>query len=567
MKANITLKGRIAIARYGGIYRGLKVKRAQELGMIGVVLYSDPGDDGEITEAKGYDTYPNGPARNPSSVQRGSVIFSNGPGDPTTLGYPSKPGVPRQSVEGSIAEIPSIPISYVDALPILEALNGHGPHAKDINEYWTTNIGLGYKGVEYNIGPSPDDIALNLHNDQEYTTTLIWDVIGIINGTVSEEVIVVGNHRDSWIAGGAADPNSGSAILDEVIRSFGVALERGWKPLRTIVFASWDGEEYNLLGSTEWVEDHLPWLSAANVAYVNIDVGVSSPALFVAASPLLHRVFYDVAALVQSPNQTVKGQTVRDVWDGEISAIGSGSDFTAFQDHAGIPSIHFGFDGSTGESPVYMYHSNYDSSHWMAKYGDPGFVYHKTMAQMLGLLLAELLDMPLLALNATDYAVALKGYAKSIEDKLVSSNKEPSTAKETSKARARAVVTQANGDAADFKASLTQLYKSIEQLKSAAVKLDAEAERLTKEAKGSMPRWNLFKKLQLWHNIQATNSKYKNIERAFIYPGGLDGRSWFKHVVFAPELWTGYDGGKTFFPFLFFFLLFLSWRPPHCSGS
>lgn len=244
VKANISLAGNIALARYGGIFRGLKVKRAQELGMVGCVIFTDPGDDGEVTAEHGYDTYPNGPARNPSSVQRGSVQFlSVAPGDPTTPGYPSKPGVPRQPVDGAIPSIPSLPISYAEAIPILKALHGHGPKAKNFNQYWTRNTGLGYKGVNYNIGPSPDSVVLNLVNEQNYTITPQWDVIGIINGSIPDEVVVVGNHRDAWIAGGAGDPNSGSAVLNEVIRSFGKALEQGWKPLRTIVFASWDGEE------------------------------------------------------------------------------------------------------------------------------------------------------------------------------------------------------------------------------------------------------------------------------------------------------------------------------------
>ena len=147
----------------------------------------------------------------------------------------------------STPSIPSIPISYADALPILKALNGHGPNASSFGDRWDTG-GLGYKGVKYNIGPTPDHIALNLENEQEYTITPQWDVIGIINGTLEDEVVILGNHRDAWIAGGAVDPNSGSAALNEVIRSFGVALSKGWKPLRTIIFASWDGEEYGLLG-------------------------------------------------------------------------------------------------------------------------------------------------------------------------------------------------------------------------------------------------------------------------------------------------------------------------------
>ncbi|KAI0804436.1 hypothetical protein GGR55DRAFT_317592 [Xylaria sp. FL0064] len=543
LRANVSLEGKIAIARYGGIFRGLKLKRAEELGMIGCVLYSDPGDDGDITEEKGYETYPSGPARNPSSVQRGSVQYlSMGPGDPTTPGYPSKPGVPRQPVDGVLTSIPSLPVSYAEALPILKALNGHGPQAKDFNEYWTRNTGLGYKGVEYNIGPSPDDVALNLFSQQNYTITPMWDVIGIINGTIPDEVVVIGNHRDAWIIGGAGDPNSGSAVLNEVIRSFGEALDRGWKPLRTIVLASWDGEEYGLVGSTEWVEEYLPWISAANVAYINVDVGVRSPTFSASAAPLLHSLLYEVTSLVPSPNQTIEGQTVRDLWDGHISTMGSGSDFTAFQDYAGVPSLDMGFGGPSDEAPVYHYHSNYDSYWWQSVYGDPGFVYHRAMAQVLGLTVARIADTPLLALNATAYAVALKEYVEKIEAKLTSSDIKPSSETEIFEYRARSAKAELRGDRDAFQLSLDRLYESIGEMKSAAVKLDEKASKLAKEVENHVPWWHWVKKLKLLHHIRSVNTKYKNIERAFLYPGGLDGRPWFKHVVFAPGLWTGYAG-------------------------
>ncbi|KAI1368259.1 hypothetical protein F5Y08DRAFT_296108 [Xylaria arbuscula] len=543
LRANVSLEGKIAIARYGGIFRGLKLKRAEELGMIGCVLYSDPGDDGDITEERGHKTYPDGPARNPSSVQRGSVQYlSMGPGDPTTPGYPSKPGVPRQPVEGTLTSIPSLPISYAEALPILKALNGHGPKADEFNEYWTRNTGLGYKGVDYNVGPSPDGLVLNLVNEQNYTITPMWDVIGIINGTIPDEVVVVGNHRDAWIIGGAGDPNSGSAVLNEAIRSFGQALEQGWKPLRTIVFASWDGEEYGLVGSTEWVEEYLPWISAANVAYINVDVGVRSPTFSASAAPLLHSLLYEVTALVPSPNQTIEGQTVRDLWDGHISTMGSGSDFTAFQDYAGVPSLDMGFGGADPEAPVYHYHSNYDSYWWQSVYGDPGFVYHKAMAQVLGLTVAKLADTPLLALNATAYAVALEEYVEKMESKLTRSDVKPSTVAEIFEFRARGVENELRGDRDAFQRSLSQLHESIRDMKSAAAELDEKAARLAEQVGKHVPWWHLVKKLKLFHRIRSTNTKYKNIERAFLYPGGLDGRSWFKHVVYAPGKWTGYAG-------------------------
>ena len=231
VQANVSLDGKIALVKYGHCFRGLKIKRAQELGMIGVLIYSDPGDDG-VTE-KTNATYPEGPAREPSSVERGSTQFlSFAPGDPTTPGYPSLPGAKRaDDLSHAIPRIPSLPISFADALPLLKALNGHGPKSTDFNEWWQTG-GLGYKGVDYNIGPSPPHLTLNLVNDQEYVTTPFWNVIGIINGTISDEVVILGNHRDAWIAGGAADPNSGSAAFNELIRGFGIALKHGWKPQR-----------------------------------------------------------------------------------------------------------------------------------------------------------------------------------------------------------------------------------------------------------------------------------------------------------------------------------------------
>ncbi|MCJ1368378.1 hypothetical protein MMC16_007520 [Acarospora aff. strigata] len=516
LKANVSLKGKIALVKYGHIFRGLKVKRAQELGMIGTVIYTDPEEDGEITEANGYKTYPDGPARNPSSVQRGSTQFLT-PGDPTTPGYPSKPGVPRQDTGKAIPFIPSIPISYLDALPLLKALNGHGPKAADFPERWRHG-GLGYKGVDYNIGPSPDNLVLNLVNEQEYVTTPMWNVIGIINGTLPDEVVVLGNHRDAWIAGGAGDPNSGSAAMNEVVRSFGKALEKGWKPLRTIVFASWDGEEYGLIGSTEWVEEYLPWLSASAIAYLNVDVSTRGPNFQASASPLLNKALYEATSLVQSPNQTTKGQTVGDLWSGRIATMGSGSDFTSFQDYAGIPSVDLGF-GNGPHDPVYHYHSNYDSFAWMDKYGDPGWHYHVAITKVWALLAARLVETPIIQFNATDYATGLHTYLQRVRDKANALNPSP-----------------------DFSRSFEELERAIANLHNATTSFDAHAATLASSLDSSVPWWKWWKKVKLYLQVKAVNDRYKLFERQFLYQEGLDGRNWFKHVVFAPGLWTGYSG-------------------------
>ncbi|KAI9759909.1 MAG: hypothetical protein M4579_002034 [Chaenotheca gracillima] len=534
LNAGIELKGKIAIAKYGGIFRGLKVKRAQELGMVGTVIYTDPEEDGEITEENGYKPYPDGPARQPSSVQRGSTQFLStnpgiAPGDPTTPGYPSKPGVPRGPANHSIPSIPSIPISYADALPILKALNGHGPAASSFSKAWHGG-GLKYKGIKYNIGPSPPELTLNLVNEQEYVTTPMWDVIGIINGSISDEVIVLGNHRDAWIAGGAGDPNSGSAALNEVVRSFGKALEKGWKPSRTIVFASWDGEEYGLIGSTEWVEEYLPWLSQSAVAYLNVDVATRGPIFDTAASPLLNKLLYETTAMIPSPNQTVPGQTIADLWPGRIRTMGSGSDFTAFQDFAGIPSVDMGF-GSGPKSAVYHYHSNYDSFDWMNRFGDPGWHYHVAVAKLWSLFAAKLVETPIIGFNTTDYADGLDRYVKSVEDKLKDSELAILQAAESGDQSAEVA-----------NSTFSNLIEAVHNLRGAAMHFDTHAAIISARVNQSLPWWKWWQKVKLYYEVRLVNSKYKYFERQFLYAKGLDGRSWFKHVVFAPGLWTGYAG-------------------------
>lgn len=369
--------------------------------------------------------------------------------------------------------------------------------------------------MNYNIGPTPDELTINLINQQDYVTTPAWNVIGIINGSIPDEVIVIGNHRDAWIAGGAGDPNSGSAALNEVVRSFGTALIAGWKPMRTIVFASWDGEEYGLLGSTEWVEEYLPWLSESTVAYINVDVGARGPNFQTAAAPVLNKAIYEITGEVLSPNQSTHQQTVRDTWNGHISTMGSGSDFTAFQDFAGIPCIDVGF-GAGPKDPVYHYHSNYDSFYWMENFGDQGFEYHITIAKIISLLAAKLVEEPIIQFNATDYAADLEKYLDSVKKHSANSTL---------------------AELALSKGVFNSLNKAVEAFQETAAAFDELAEKLAK-----MVQDPTEPKAQLYKSVRSTNTKYKLLERQFLYAPGLDSRTWFKHVVFAPGLWTGYAG-------------------------
>lgn len=374
----------------------------------------------------------------------------------------------------------------------MQGLNGHGPVADGLGKYWQGG-GLSHEGITYHIGPSPAGLQLNLVAQHDYKTTPIWNVIGTIEGERDDEVVVVGNHRDAWVAGGAGDPNSGSASLNEMVRGFGKALQAGWTPTRSIIFASWDGEEYGLLGSTEWVEDHMPWLKETAVAYLNVDVGAVGSVFHAAASPLLNQVLRHVTTLVDAPNES---RSVADMWDGRISTIGSGSDFTAFQDFAGIPSLDMGF-GPGPDAAVYHYHSNYDSATWMDKYGDPGWHSHVVITQLWGLLTAALATPSILDMNVTEYTQSLHEYVKTAQDR--------------------------------YQAALIPDHISFDKL------LDV-VETLTETAQ------NFEADIRPEQDAKKINQIYKKFEKTFLHPDGLEGREQFKHVIFAPGIWTGYSG-------------------------
>ncbi|OTB06732.1 hypothetical protein M426DRAFT_72190 [Hypoxylon sp. CI-4A] len=509
VELGVPLEGKIAIAKYGGPFRGLKVKNAQEKGMIGAIIFTDPGDDGDITEANGYAAYPDGPARNPSSVQRGSVQFlSTYPGDPSTPGYPSKPGSPRADFSQVVPRIPSIPISYVDAIPILASLDGHGTTGADVNRTgW-----LGALNVSYSTGPAPGStISLSnlmedtcLSDPTDDTCTPIWDSIGIINGTIADETIVIGNHRDAWIIGGAADPNSGTAIIVELSKAFGKLLSQGWRPKRNIVLASWDGEEYGLLGSTEWVEEYVPWLTGTAVSYLNIDVGASGAWPYIEATPELHTIATDIMKKVSWMDAN---RTMYDVWleytQGSIGVLGSGSDYTSFV-HNGIGAIDMSAGGSSTD-PIYHYHSNYDSYHWMLTYGDPEFLAHKSMAQYLTLLAYNLADQDIIQFDLPNYATQLEKYY----DDLLSTIDSTSQTLDT-----------------------TALQAAIEEFRVSAT----EVQDLENQAIATNDS----------ETITLVNHKYRDFQRGFVSQGGLPGREFYRHLIFAPGIDTGY--AATTFP-------------------
>ncbi|RPA87473.1 glutamate carboxypeptidase 2 [Ascobolus immersus RN42] len=530
----LDFKGKIVLVKYGKIFRGLKVKRAQELGAVGVIIYSDPGDDGEITEKNGEKPYPEGKARNPSAVQRGSVQFlSMAPGDPTTPGWPSLPGAPRVAPEHAIPSIPSLPISYIDAIPFLKALEGHGLDATELGDTWKTG-GLDYKGVKYFVGPTPPEVTVNLFNEQEYEFAPMWNVIATIPGHLKNEVVLLGNHRDAWIAGGAGDPNSGSACLIELARTFGEMKKAGWKPFRTIKLGSWDGEEYGLLGSTEWVEDKWKYLDKNAVAYINVDVGAVGSNFDAAANPLLGSLLHEATTKVLDPHSVQKGEnkTIYERWGGKYKPLGSGSDFTAFQDFIGIPSLDMSFQLGPKDA-IYHYHSNYDSTAWMERFGDKGYLYHAAMTKLWGYIAIRLSESHAIPFRAADYSNFMLNYiekTKNLTHSALSSLTSPEKA-----------------TADDFQAALSDLEKAAQKFNSHASRLDQWSSQVafqldTESHPSQYSRLLVWITVKLWGYVHKVNKAYQRLDRSFTFEGGLDERPLYKHVVYAPGRWTGYEG-------------------------
>ncbi|KAF2836477.1 N-acetylated-alpha-linked acidic dipeptidase [Patellaria atrata CBS 101060] len=498
----IVLEGKIALVKYGGPFRGKKVQNAEANGMAGVIIFSDPGSDGPQA-AKGDRVYPDGPARHPSSLQRGSVAYINNYiGDPTTPGYPSKPGAARTSGSEILPKIPSLPISYRDAIPLLAALDGHGATAKSVNRGgW-----IGGLNVTYSTGPAPG-IAISMSNVMKDAITPIWNVIGIINGTQADETIIIGNHRDAWIVGGAADPNSGTAVLIEVTKAFGALTKTGWKPRRNIVIASWDAEEYALVGSTEWVEEYAPWLAGTAISYLNLDIAVSGPLPTADATPELRSIAQEVMKKV------IYGtQTLYDTWeslyrflpeDNGFGNLGSGSDYTPFL-QLGIGALHFQMSGGS-KDPVYHYHSNYDSYYWMSTFADPGFKIHKAVGQYITLLAYHLADDPLLPFDLDAYGRNLNYWARDVVGMTTG---------------------MPNVGQVQQAINLTTLIDAARNFQRVA----NDFEELTRQ-----PQF-----LNDATKVALANKKLKDFQRVFVQKSGLPGRSFYKNALYAPNRDDGY---------------------------
>ena len=500
----INVEGKIAIARYGHGYRGIKTKLAEEHKAIGLVIFSDPQDDGYMAG----DPFPRGPWRPMSGIQRGSVLYTEiYPGDPLTPGTGATPDAKRLAPADAknLPHIPTLPINAQDAAVILAELGG--PH---VPKGWQGGLPF-----TYHVGPGQAEVHMKLVMD--YQQRPLYDVIAKLHGTDDGEWIMMGNHHDAWVFG-AVDPNSGTSVMLETARALGELARGGWKPRRTIVVCEWDGEEPGLLGSTEWVEANRAELQSKALVYMNTDVGVGGPNFGASATPSLKQFVRDAVRDVQDPRA---GRSIYDVWrerlaqtkdnasgtarrepppdpSGEVplGALGAGSDFCPFFDHAGIPSMDMGFGGDYG-----VYHALYDDFYWMKHFGDPAFAYHATAARVLGTMALRFDEADILPF---DYAAYASEIARAANDLAV---------------RAGA---QTNGET------------KLKSVTDAAGELSAAASRASQALQGiASSTVDPAKAMKI-------NRALSSVEQAFLAPEGLSGRPWYKHTIYAPGSYAGY---------------------------
>ena len=501
-KLGVDVKGKIVLARYGGSWRGIKPKVAAEHGAVGCIIYSDPHEDGYFQG----DVYPDGPWRGWGMIQRGSVMdMPRYPGDPSTPDRPSKPGIERIPNDRitTFSPIPVQPMSYRDGVEILKRL--HGAVAPSD---WR-----GALPATYHIGPGPARVHMRLQMD--YGQRRLINVVGRMTGSVApDEWIIVGSHRDAWVFG-ASDSVSGHVSMMGVARAFGQLVKNGWRPRRSVLFVSWDGEEPGLLGSTEWVEDLANDLKAHAAIYVNRDAGAGGTTFNGSAVHSLRPFLYDVAKSIPTG---VKSQTLYDTWltrsreqsrdhppaSPTVGALGSGSDYTAFLDHVGIASLDMGL---TAPGVDGTYHSTYDHPGWFKKYIDPGFKHSVLATQMTGVALLRLADAEVLPLDYEAYGQQILEYVREIEK----------DARQASAEKAKTV------DFAGLTAAATDFAKAGANLRARADAAMAGGSDTT---------------------FADINRRLVMAERDLIEPAGLPDRPWFKHVIYAPGLYTGY-GVKT----------------------
>jgi N-acetylated-alpha-linked acidic dipeptidase len=532
----ISVRGAIVLARYGNSWRGIKPKVAAEHGAIGCLIYSDPMDDGYYVD----DVFPDGPTRNGSGVQRGSVMdMPTYPGDPLTPGTGATADAKRLELAAvtTLTRIPVLPISYANAQPLLAALRG-----PVVPQAWR-----GALPITYHFGPGPTRV----HMKVAFTWNRVpaYDVIGRLEGsTYPDEWVIRGNHHDAWV-NGAGDPGSGmSAVLEEA-RALGALVKQGWRPKRTLVYAAWDGEEQGLLGSTEWVETHEQELREHAVAYVNSD-GTGRGFFNPSGSHSLESVVNAVARDVQDPDTKMsiwKRAQARRIAGGSreerneartrsdlrIPALGSGSDYSAFLQHDGVPSLDLRFGGLDNSDGVY--HSIYDDFFYYTKFLDTDFRYARTLAQVAGTLMIRIADADLLPFEFTGQADTVQSYVKELQALL-------KTQQDDVRERNRQIDEGVYAATTDPKRPLQAPKKetvapalNFAPLENATERLIRAAARYRQAADAARPA--------LARNagaVRAANKQLLQAERQLTDTAGLPNRPWYRHLLYAPGFYTGY---------------------------
>ncbi len=485
----VDVEGKIVIVRYFQGYRGGKSLEAEGRGVKALIVYSDPAEDGY---ARG-ETYPDGPWGPAGKVQRGANVYDfRVPGDPLTPGWASVPGARRlaESESTVLPKIPTLPLSHADAEHVLRNLAG-----EPVPEGWQGGLPF-----TYHIGPGPAEVHLKLEISREVRP--IHNVIAVIPGREEpDREVIASNHHDAWVYGGV-DPSSGTAVMLELARVLGERVKAGWRPRRTIVLGCWDAEEYTLTGSTEWGEQHAAELADA-VACLNVDAASSGPSFAASAVPSLRRFIMEATGAVADPRS---GLSVFEVWkrsrDGgnirgyavsvsdeapvDIGILGSGSDYTVFFNHLGVPSVDMLFDGPYG-----VYHSQYDTHRWVSRIGDPGFAYHRAMVVLWGTMASRLAEADWLPFHYSDYARDLTRYLEDLQE-------------------------QAGGGL------------SLQGPSEAARALEQSARRV-EEWLGGAGASEVSPQ-----QLERVNAALLAVERDFLSEDGIPGRPWFKHQIYAP---------------------------------
>ncbi len=534
----VSVKGAIVIARYGQSWRGIKPKLAAEHGAIGCIIYSDPADDGFTQQLP----FPKGPMRPPEGAQRGSVLDGPlYPGDPLTPGVPATKDAKRLKLQDaqSLAKIPVLPISYADAQPLLSALEGPVAPAN-----WRGALPLTYR-----IGPGPAKVHLQLAFNWDLKP--VYDVIATMRGADEPDLWVIrGNHHDGWV-NGADDPVSGQVVLLEEARALGELAKQGWKPKRTIIYASWDGEEPMLLGSTEWVEQHADELKQHAAIYINSDSN-DRGYLNVEGSHALESLMNGVAKDVEDPESKVsvyKRQQARLLLHGtpkqqaearsggnlSIGALGSGSDYSGFIDHVGIASVDLGF---SGEDPSGNYHSIYDDFYWYSHFGDYDYVYGRALAQAAGLTVLRMADADIMPYEFEGLSQTVAQYIEEVKALLETRRKEAEELKRNLDDGVYEAANDPRNPTVPPPAKEIPPYLNFAPLDNAATALDRAAAEYSKALAGVQG------KALPADRLQAINQQLALAERKLTTAQGLPRRPWMQHLLYAPGWYTGY-GAKT----------------------